>query len=97
MSITIVRAGTNAWFNMPHLATDDYLFQFANLPKKLLRPDVNIYVEYSNEAWGTLFAGGIYSQQKGDVLRVCMCVCVCVCMCAYLCVQGCKKKEIVWL
>lgn len=51
---------------MPHTATDDYLWQFANLTKALLRPDVKIYVEYSNEVWGTLFPGGIYAQQQGE-------------------------------
>lgn len=57
--------GSNPWFNIPHLATDDYILRYANLTKQLLRPDVDIYVEYSNEVWGTLFPGGIYAQQQG--------------------------------
>ncbi len=58
--------GSNAWFNMPHLATDEYVRNFATLVLRALRPDVDIYVEYTNEAWGTLFAGGQYAQQQGN-------------------------------
>jgi hypothetical protein len=38
--------GTNAWFNMPHLADDEYLHNFATLVRVKLRPDVTIYIEY---------------------------------------------------
>jgi hypothetical protein len=57
--------GTDAWFNMPHLATDDYITQFATMVKQQVRPDIKIYIEYSNEVWGTEFSGGVYSQQQG--------------------------------
>ena len=57
--------GTNAWFNMPHLATDDYVRNFATMVNATLRPDVRVYIEYSNEVWGTLFAGGQYAQTRG--------------------------------
>jgi hypothetical protein len=57
--------GADPWFNMPHLATNDFIDQFARTVKSNLRPDLKIYIEYSNEVWGTLFAGGIYAQQQG--------------------------------
>ena len=57
--------GSNPWFNMPHLATDEFVRNFAQLVLNTLRPDVTIYVEYSNEVWGTLFQGGIYAQRQG--------------------------------
>jgi hypothetical protein len=57
--------GTNAWFNMPHLATDEYVRNFAIMVNSTLRPDVKVYIEYSNEVWGTLFDGGKYSQTRG--------------------------------
>ncbi len=57
--------GVNAWFNMPHLATDEYVRNFATLVKTTIRPDVKIYIEYSNEVWGTLFSGGQYAQTMG--------------------------------
>lgn len=57
--------GANAWFNMPHLVTDEHVRNFALLVNQTLRPDVKIYIEYSNEVWGTLFKGGIYAQEQG--------------------------------
>ena len=57
--------GAAPWFNMPHLCTDDFIRRYASLVKETLRPDVKIYVEYSNEVWGTLFPGGQYAQQQG--------------------------------
>lgn len=60
--------GSSPWFNMPHLADDDFVLRYATLVKQNLRPDVKIYVEYSNEVWGTLFKGGQYAQQQGLAL-----------------------------
>ena len=57
--------GADAWFNMPHLATDEYVRNFAQLVKTTLRPDVKVHIEYSNEVWGTQFAGGQYAQTQG--------------------------------
>jgi hypothetical protein len=36
--------GVNAWFNMPHLATDEYVHNFAAQVKATMRPDVKIYI-----------------------------------------------------
>eukprot|EP01041_Mallomonas_annulata_P002765 gene2765-5448_t len=58
--------GAQPWFNMPHMCTDDFVRKYATLVKKTLRPDLKkIYIEYSNEVWGTLFKGGIYAQIQG--------------------------------
>ena len=57
--------GASPWFNMPHLCTDDFVRRFAQLALATLRPDVKIYIEYSNEVWGTLFSGGQYAQVQG--------------------------------
>lgn len=43
------RVGAAPWFNMPHTATDDYTTKFAELVRDTLRPDVAVYVEFSNE------------------------------------------------
>jgi hypothetical protein len=45
----------NPWFNMPHLASDDYVRQFAQYVKDNLAPNKKVYVEYTNEAWNWLF------------------------------------------
>jgi hypothetical protein len=57
--------GASPWFCMPHFASDDYIRNFAQLVLSSLRPDVKVYVEYSNEVWGTLFPGGQYAQIMG--------------------------------
>ncbi|MCA9726172.1 MAG: hypothetical protein KC729_00710, partial [Candidatus Eisenbacteria bacterium] len=49
------RTGIPPWFNMPHMADDDYLSQFATMVRDQLDPDLPIYVEYSNEVWNGLF------------------------------------------
>jgi hypothetical protein len=41
--------GASPWFTLPHTADDDYQRQFAALVKARLRPDVKVYVEWSNE------------------------------------------------
>ena len=57
--------GKNIWINIPHLATSDYITQLAKLFREKLEPHLKVYVEYSNEVWGTLFPGGLYAQQQG--------------------------------
>ena len=42
--------GAAPWFNMNHLSDDDYTRRFAQQVKDTLRPDVKVYVEWSNEA-----------------------------------------------
>jgi hypothetical protein len=57
--------GKNAWISIPHLATDDYITKLAQLFKEKLEPHLTVYVEYSNEVWGSLFSGGQYAQNMG--------------------------------
>uniref|UniRef100_A0A383V938 EGF-like domain-containing protein n=1 Tax=Tetradesmus obliquus TaxID=3088 RepID=A0A383V938_TETOB len=57
--------GAAPWFSMPHLADDAYHRSFAQYVKATLRPDVKVYVEWSNEVWHTGFAGGQYAQAEG--------------------------------
>ncbi len=46
---------TDMWINIPSLATNDYITQLATLIKDNLDPDLNVYVEYSNEVWNGQF------------------------------------------
>ena len=41
----------DAWFCVPHMADDDYIRNFAKLAANDLRPDLQVYIEYSNEIW----------------------------------------------
>lgn len=43
--------GVDGWFNIPHLADDDYIFNMALLINNTLSPNLKAYIEYSNEVW----------------------------------------------
>ncbi|WEK03727.1 MAG: hypothetical protein P0Y65_16240 [Candidatus Devosia phytovorans] len=47
--------GADPWFNMPHLATDEYLTCFAEAVHATLRPELKAHVEFSNEVWNWMF------------------------------------------
>jgi hypothetical protein len=56
------------WFCMPHLATDDYIREFAKMVRRQLKPNLKIYIEYSNECWNSMFAQARYCKDKGKEL-----------------------------
>jgi hypothetical protein len=49
-------ANKDAWINIPHKATDDYVFELARLLKQNLNSDITIYLEFSNEVWNSMFS-----------------------------------------
>lgn len=59
--------GSNAWFNMPHIADDTYMTQFAQLVHDQLDHDQTVYVEYSNEIWNYGFAQGTWIEEQAKV------------------------------
>jgi hypothetical protein len=63
------RLGMNPWFCMPHLASDDYVRQFARQVKRDLKPGLKVYLEYSNEIWNSMFAQTQYAGDKGLELK----------------------------
>ena len=48
--------GKNLWLNIPHLADDTYVRNFARTVRGGLDPALSVYVEYSNEVWNFQFA-----------------------------------------
>lgn len=60
----------DAWFCMPHMADDDYIKQFATMVKANLKPNLKVYIEYSNEVWNGSFAQQIYASQQGLRLQL---------------------------
>ncbi len=58
----------DAWFNMPHMATDDYVTKFAQYVKDNLDPKLTAYVEYSNEVWNWQFQQATYAKEQGAAL-----------------------------
>ena len=53
------------WFNVPFLASDDYVLQMATLLKAHVPADRKIYIEYSNEIWNYGFIQWSMSWQMG--------------------------------
>jgi hypothetical protein len=67
------RVGADIWITVPHLTVEDYeanptnnyWVSLANLIKQQLDPNLNVYVEYSNETWNGGFGQGTYCQSRG--------------------------------
>ena len=57
---------TNCWLTVPYSASDDFVTQLATLVYKTLRKDVQVHVEYTNEAWNVGFKSGLYCIAMGE-------------------------------
>lgn len=55
------KTGVDPWFNIPHMADDDYVYKFAKLIKDQLNPSLTAYIEYSNEVWNWGFSQAKYT------------------------------------
>ncbi|MGE5557779.1 MAG: hypothetical protein ACM3WV_04125, partial [Bacillota bacterium] len=62
------RLDKDLWVCIPHKATDDYSLQMALLFKNTLEPGRKLYIEYSNEAWNTIFDVEHYCEEHGLAL-----------------------------
>jgi len=51
----------NPWFNMPHMADDDFVRNFATYVRDHLKPGLTAFVEWSNEIWN--FGWGFEASQ----------------------------------
>jgi hypothetical protein len=58
------RVQSDCWFNIPHMADDDYIHRYAELVRDKLDPKLKAYVEYSNEVWN--FEHGEWIQRAGE-------------------------------
>jgi len=54
------------WFNMPHMATDEYVRNFAIYVRDHLDPDLKIYVEHSNEVWNPMFSQYYWALEQSN-------------------------------
>ncbi len=64
------QTGSDPWFCLPHKASNDYIYKFASYVRKHLRPGLKVYIEYTNEAWNTIFTQAHYVKDKGGDLRL---------------------------
>ncbi|KAB2539503.1 type I secretion protein [Salipiger aestuarii] len=60
--------GADPWFNMPHMANDDYIRRFAETVRDRLDPGLKAHVEYSNEVWNHIFPQAGWAQIQADAL-----------------------------
>lgn len=56
------------WFNIPHLADDDFVRNFADLVHDQLDPDLRAWVEFSNEVWNWQFDQAHWADEQGKAL-----------------------------
>jgi len=59
------RTRKNPWICLPHAADDDQVRQTARLYRDGLDPDLELYVEYSNETWNGAFPQTDHVQREG--------------------------------
>lgn len=52
---------TSPWFNIPHRADLVYIRHFARAVYSGLDPNLNVYIEHSNEVWNKQFPQAIYA------------------------------------
>lgn len=64
------RLDTDVWFCIPHLATDDYVEQFATIVKNSLKPNLHAWVELSNEVWNGGFDQHVSATEQGQALKL---------------------------
>ena len=60
--------GIDPWFTIPHLATDEYIANFAQVVQDNLDPELDVYVEFSNEVWNFNFAQTHWAVSQGEQL-----------------------------
>ncbi len=63
------RTGKDIWLNIPALADDDHIAKLGELVRTKLKPNLNCFVEYSNEVWNGQFqqAKQNFEAAKADV------------------------------
>ena len=60
------RLNADPWFNIPPMASDDYVARMAALVRDRLRPNLHPYLEYGNELWNPTFREGFdYVTKQG--------------------------------
>ena len=57
---------TDPWFNIPHLATDEYVTNFAEYVRENLDPELEVYVEYSYEVWDPSNTQSGWIREQGE-------------------------------
>lgn len=59
------RLNADPWFTLPHAADDEFVRQYASYVKQHLNSNLKPHIEYSNEAWNTIFTQANYMIDMG--------------------------------
>lgn len=65
------KLGVDGWFNVPHMATDDFVQNMAELLLNNMDEGLTIWLEYSNETWNSAGAfpqGGYIADNIGAIV-----------------------------
>lgn len=60
--------GKDPWICIPAQADDSYVRETARLYRDQLDPSLELYIEYSNETWNSIFTQTTYVQDQGEAL-----------------------------
>jgi len=58
------------WFSIPHKANNNFVRQHARIVKNNLKPGLKAYVEYTNEAWNSIFTQAHYVKDMGERMQL---------------------------
>jgi hypothetical protein len=59
----------DAWINIPHLATDDFIRRTAEMFRDNLNPELKVYYEFSNEVWNGMFSQTRHANLQGSAME----------------------------
>ncbi len=62
------KLNADPWFTIPHKADNNFVRRYAQYVKNNLKPGLKAYVEYTNEAWNTIFTQAHYVRDQGERL-----------------------------
>ncbi len=64
------RLNADPWFTLPHKADNNFVRQYAKYVKDNLKPGLKAYVEYTNEAWNSIFTQAHYVKDMGERMQL---------------------------
>jgi hypothetical protein len=64
------KLNADPWFSIPHKANNNYVRQQARYVKNNLKPGLKAYVEYTNEAWNSIFTQSHYVKDMGERMQL---------------------------
>lgn len=64
------KLNADPWFNIPHKANNEFVRRYAQYVKANLKPGLKAYVEYTNEAWNSIFTQSHYVKDMGERMNL---------------------------